>query len=220
MTTRAQMLAIVRQTLADAAQWPDATLNAWIADAIRDYSAFFPYVVEKIYTFTSAARSFTISALTPTPVEVLRVEFPYGEEPRRYLSQLPMSSPRFWDGPYYEVRGVPPNELYIGEEAQVDDRIGVRYNAVHSAPSSDASVLTLPDRHLEAIRLFCLWKAAEEIFMAEEIDPDTREFLVSQMGLNVIRCERVYRNKIQEYQQASLSERSGPWRMEGIDKIY
>lgn len=220
MTTRSQMLAIVRETLTDTTQWPDATLNAWIADAIRDYSHFFPYVVEKTYTFTSAARSFTISTLSPTPLEVLRVEFPRGEEPPRYLSQLPMTSPAFWDGPYYEVRGVPPNEIYLGEEAAIDDVVVVRYNAIHTIPSGDASVLTVPDRHLEAIRLFCIWKAAEEIAMAEEIDPLTAEFLVSQMGLNIIRCERIYRNKIQEYQHASLSERSGGWQMDGIDRIY
>jgi hypothetical protein len=220
MTTRAQMLAIVRETLADTTQWPDATLEAWIADAIRDYSHFFPYVVEKSYTFVAASRSFTISNLSPTPLEVLRVEYPDGEEPPRYLSRLSMTSDEFWDGPYYEVRGVPPNEIFMGEEAAIDDVVVVRYNAIHTIPSGGSSVLTIPDRHLEAIRLFCVWKAAEEIAMTEEIDPDTREFLVSQMGLNVIRCERIYRNKIQEYQNASLSERSGAWSMDGIDRIY
>jgi hypothetical protein len=118
------------------------------------------------------------------------------------------------------VRGVPPNEIFMGEEAAIDDVVVVRYNAIHTIPSGGSSVLTIPDRHLEAIRLFCVWKAAEEIAMTEEIDPDTREFLVSQMGLNVIRCERIYRNKIQEYQNASLSERSGAWSMDGIDRIY
>ena len=220
MTTRAQMLAIVRETLTDTTQWPDATINVWIADAIRDYSHFFPYVVEKTYTFTCAARSFTISTLSPPPLEVLRVEYPDGEEPPRYLSPLSMTSSKFWDGPYYEVRGVPPNELYLGELAAIDDVVVVRYNAIHTIPAGDASVLTLPDRHLEVLRLFCIWKAAEEIAMSEEIDPDTQEFLVSQMGLNVIRCERVYRNKMQEYQRASLSERSGPWSMDGKDRIY
>ena len=55
----------------------------------------------------------------------------------------------------------------------------VRYNAIHTVPTLDASVLTVPDRHPEVIRLFCIWKAAEEIAMTEEIDPDTQEFLVS-----------------------------------------
>jgi len=81
-------------------------------------------------------------------------------------------------------------------------------------------VLTVPDPHLEALRLFAIWKAAEEIFLSEEIDPDTREFLVSQMGLNMIRTERMYRNKIEAYQVSSLSERAGPWSMDNKDRIY
>ena len=36
MTTRAHLLAIIRESLADTTQWPDATINAWIAAAIKD----------------------------------------------------------------------------------------------------------------------------------------------------------------------------------------
>jgi hypothetical protein len=180
----------------------------------------FPYVVEKTYTFLSASRSFTVSTLSPTPLKILRVEYEYGEEPPRYLDPLPMTNPKFWDGPYYEVRGEPPNQIYMGEEATIDDVVGVRYQAIHTLPAGDASTLTVSDMHLEALRLFCVWKAAEEIFLSEEIDPDTREFLVSQMGLNVIRSERLYRNKIEAYQASSLSERAGPWSMDGKNRVY
>ena len=55
--------------------------------------------------------------------------------------------------------------------------------------------------------------------MSEEIDPDTKEFLVSQMGLNAIRYERVYRNKIQEYLASSQGQRTGPWTMDLNDRI-
>ena len=63
MTTRLELQTIIRETLADATQWPNATIQAWIIDAIHDYSHYFPYVVEKTYNFTGAARSFTVSNL-------------------------------------------------------------------------------------------------------------------------------------------------------------
>lgn len=219
-TTRLQLQTIIRETLTDTSQWPDATLQQWINDAILDYSHYFPYVVEKTYTFTSDSRSFTVSNLSPTPVRILRVEYPDGEEPPRYLAPLPMTSPSFWDNAYYEVRGSPPNQIFMGEEAATDDVVAVRYHAIHTLPTGDASVLTMPDLHVEALRLFAIWKAAEEIYLAEEIDPDTREFLVSQMGLNVIRSERLYRNKIEEFRSTSQSEITPGWQMDGSDRIY
>ncbi len=220
MTTRDQLLAIIRESLTDTTQWPDATIVVWIGDAIRDYSHYFPYVVEKTYNFTGAARSFTISTFSPAPLRILRVEYPDGEEPPRYLTPLQMTNPLFWDGPYYETRGVPPTDIFIGEEAANGEDAVVRYHAIHTIPTGGSSVLTVPDQHLEALRLFCVWKASEQIFLSEEIDPDTREFLVSQMGLNVIRSERLYRNKLEEYRITSLSEVTSTWTMDKWGRIY
>lgn len=41
-TTLAALRASIRLTLADSADWPDATLNSYIADAIRAYANEFP----------------------------------------------------------------------------------------------------------------------------------------------------------------------------------
>jgi hypothetical protein len=220
MTTRAGLLAYIRERLADATQWSDATLNVWINQAILDYSHYFPYVATKSYTFTSISHSFTISNLAPAPLRVLRVEYPDGMTPPRYLTPIPKTDPRFWGGAYYEVVGEPPTDIFLGEEAAVGEAVEVSYTAIHTLPTQDASVLTVPDIHLEALILFCLWKAAEEILMAEAINPDSLEFLVSQKGLNVIRLERIYRNKIWEFQQSSSSRVAGFWRMDGADRIY
>jgi hypothetical protein len=192
----------------------------WINQAILDYSHYFPYAVTKSYTFTSISHSFTISNLTPAPLRVLRVEYPDGETPPRYLTPISKTDPRFWEGAYYEAVGEPPTDIFLGEEAAAGEVVEITYTAIHTLPTQDASVLTVPDIHLDALILFCLWKAAEEILMTEEIDPDSLEFLVSQKGLNMIRLERVYRNKIWEFQQSSSSRVAGFWRMDGADRIY
>jgi len=116
MTTRLQLQTLIQESLTDIVQWPAATIIAWINDAIRDYSAYFPYIVEKTYTFTGTARSFTISNLSPTPLKVLRVEYPDAQEPPRYLEQLSMTNPKFWGGPFYEPRGEAPTDIFIGEK--------------------------------------------------------------------------------------------------------
>jgi hypothetical protein len=41
MTTRGELRATIRETLVDTLIWPDKSLNAWIADGIRDYSNYF-----------------------------------------------------------------------------------------------------------------------------------------------------------------------------------
>jgi hypothetical protein len=158
--------------------------------------------------------------LAPAPLRVLRVEYPDGRTPPRYLAPIPKTDPRFWGGAYYEVVGEPPTDIFLGEEAAAGEVVEVSYTAIHTLPTQDASVLRVPDIHLEALILFCLWKAAEEILMAEAINPDSLEFLVPQKGLNVIRLERVYRSKIWEFQQSSSSRVAGFWRTDGADRIY
>ena len=220
MTTRLTLRSYLRERLENPTQWSDATLNTWINEAILDYSHYFPFVAVKSYTFIAASHSFTISNMNPTPSRVLRVQYPYGEEPPRWLTPLPRTDPRFWDGAYYETVGEPPTDIYLGEEAQVGEVVEVTYTAIHPLPTSDADVLTTPDIHLEALILFCIWKAYEEIAAAEEINPTTSEFIISQKGLNVIRTERVYRNKIWEFQRSSSSRLAGFWRMDRADRIY
>ncbi len=220
MTTRSTLRNYIRERLTDSVKWSDATLNTWINQAILDYSHYFPYIAAKSYTFTASSRSFTIANLNPTPIRVLRVEYPAGLQPPRYLTPIPRSDPRFWDGPYYEAVGEPPTDIYLGEEAQAGEAAEVTYTAIHTLPTSDNSVLSVPDIHLEVLILFCLWKAAEEILMSESIDPDSLEFLVSQKGLNVIRLERLYRNKLWEFQRSSSSRVAGFWRMDAKDRIY
>jgi len=221
MTTLAQIRAIVREVLADTTQWPDATLNVWINQAIRDYSHYFPdYATEAIPCVTDDTTYALGATYAAGIISLIRVEYPDGETPPRYLQRLNDGSQFFLNGPYYDIRGDPPEELRLGESPTTGEYVEVSYTKAHKALSANADATTVPDRHLEALSIFCVWKAAEEIFATEEIDPDTREFLVSQMGLNAIRYERIYRNKIAEYQSGSASERSGPWGMDKYGQVY
>ncbi len=192
MTTRSGILAIIREVLADATQWPDATLNAWINQGIRDYSHYFPLAGTDAIPCATGDRTYALGATYCAGIiSVTRVGYPQSAADPRYILRLDESSGLFLGGPFYDLQGDPPNLLTIGESPTTGEYIDVQFTKVHKALGADADVTDVPDNHLEAISIFAIWKAAEEIFMTEEIDPDTKEFLVSQMGLNATRYERV-----------------------------
>jgi hypothetical protein len=222
MTTRLQLRDIIREILNDTTQWPDATLNAWINQGIRDYSHYFPYHGSEAIPTVAAQRAYTLGATYCAGIiEVLKVEYPTGNEPPTYLQKLSMSSPSFWDQDYYDLRGDPPNQITIAKSPADSEYINIQFTKIHTIPTGDSSTLTVPDIHLEAISLFCKWKAIEESEMEEMLNPDTTEFILTQIGLNATRAERIYRNKIAEYQQASSGDRSSPgWQMDKWDRIY
>lgn len=219
MTTRAQLRAIIREVLTNDETWVDSTLNAWIADAFRDYSIYFPRHVEATIDCVDDQIEYSLSSYTGI-LDILRVEYPDGEDPPRYLAYRPETGN--FDGlPVYDVRGDPPATLVIGEKPDTGEDIILTYSATHVAPSDDATALTVPDEHFEAIRLFVQWVAIRELEMNEARDPDTTSLLLSMLGLNSGRAERLYRTKIREYSERhGKSGYAGPWQMDGSDRIY
>ena len=216
----------VREVLTDVVMWPDATLLIWINQGIRDYSHYLPYATSGVIDCTLGTKEYVLGESdgdTPGLVHVIKVEYPDGQTPKRFLTRLNEDSTYFNNGQYYDLRGDPSNYLVIGESPVATDDICVQYTGLHTTfedVDERGTETTVPSQHLEALSLFCIWKAAEEVFMTEEIDPDTKEFLISQMGLNAMRYERVYRNKIAEYQSSNQSLRAGPWAMDEHDRIY
>jgi hypothetical protein len=219
MTTRGELRATIRETLVDTLIWPDKSLNAWIADGIRDYSNYFRRQAESTITCTAGKREYSLTAL-PAIREVLRVEYPKGEDPPRFLKYKPETS-NFKDLPVYDVRGDPPETLVIGEEPTAGEQIEVTYSADHTLPATDATAVTIPDNHLEAIRLFVTWQAIKRVEISETADPDRLSMILGQLGINSVRAERVYRFKLEEYRKKkAASGRAGPWVMDTRDRIY
>jgi hypothetical protein len=221
MTTRLDLLNTIREILGDVTQWPDATINLWIDQAIRDYSHYFPHSNDGAIPCVEGVREYTLGDdYTAGLFAVTHVEYPQGQEPPRHLSRLDETSGLFMHGAFYDLRGDPPTQIVLGEVPLAGQYLKIHYLMPHKALAADEDETTVPAQHLEALSIFCIWKAAEEIFLAEEIDPATAEFLVSQMGLNATRYERIYRNKIAEYQSGSQSRRAGAWKMDDKDRVY
>jgi hypothetical protein len=220
VTTRAEMRAIARETLADTIIWPDKSLNAWIADGVRDYSNYFRRQVSVDISCVANQREYSLTSYTGI-TDVLKVEYPEGEDPPEYLERMSEDAEYFYDYEYYDVRGDPPITLVIGEKPSAGEKITLTYSADHTVPTTDASVLTVPDVHLELIRLFVTWQAIRRIEIEETADPDRKSMILTQLGINAIRAERVYRYKIEEYRRKMApGGRAGPWKMDSNDRIY
>ena len=222
MTTRSGLRDIIREVLADVTQWPDATLNIWINQAIRDYSLYFPYHQSATVLVESGKAYQTLGATyCPGIIDILKIEFPVGNDPPTLLQRLSRNSPSFPHNNYYDTIGDPPTMLYIGPTPAINTNALIAYTVLHTIPTADNSVLTVPDIHLEALAMFCKWKAIEESEMEEMLNPDTTEFILTQIGLNAIRAERIYISKLREYRAASVGERSSPgWQMDKWDRTY
>jgi hypothetical protein len=219
MTTRAAFRATLRESLNNDTAWPDASLNAWLNEAIRDYSKYFPFQTETSVQCIQGQRTYPLSGLAGI-LGILRVEYPTGEKPLRYLLQRSEAG-SFVGLPVYDVRGDPPATLVIGEEPRASEAIGLSYQAEHAVPTADSSALAIPDQHLDAIKLFIQWQAIKELELNQSRDPDHTSLLLNMLGMNAYRAERSYRTKLADYKErAAPGGYVGPWRVDGFDPVY
>lgn len=48
----------------------------------------------------------------------------------------------------------------------------VHLETAHPDPGDDVMALTAPERHLEALKLYVIWQAAEQMEAAQQLNPD------------------------------------------------
>jgi hypothetical protein len=224
MTTLAELRATLREILPSAEVWPEATINAWVQEAIQDFSGYFPRETSGLLNLTDDVRVYALGSIPSTPTSgifaVIQVEYPYGEDPPRFLARKQESAGIVGEA-VFDVRGSPPSDLVLGEKPSTGEQARVVYTCGHTKPAADDDVITVPDNRLEAIIEFVRWQAVREAEMNETMDPDTKNLVLSEIGLNSGRAERIYRAKIRDYQgqEAGGGYVSG-WQMDGNDRVY
>ncbi len=223
MTTRQQFRdTALRSILENTAVFPDTLLNSWISEAIRDYSMHFPKEVQgTLQASKDGQRTFVLLGLADLAevYGITRVEYPIDLEPPSMLSRLPRDHPGFEGGPYYDLVG--EHEIMLGQAVPLGATINIWYNTVHLAPTSDTMSLSIPGKHLEALKMYCVWQAVRKLEMDQSAEPDMTSLLLSMLGTNSGRAERAYRSKIREYLETTGGgQYSGPWRMDKWDGGY
>lgn len=158
MTTRAELLSGLRLRLNDTAatRWQDDELLAYLSDAARDYSKYFPLKKElETASDGSASRYDAPSDLIDDEVlEITLIDSSTQKQetiPHKQIKRL--RSPRF-----YEVIG---RVIAFGFIPELNKTIRVRYNAWHDMPATD--LLTIPQEDEDMIYAYSMAAAWQRI---------------------------------------------------------
>lgn len=210
----------IRPVLTDAAIFPDATLNLLIGQGVTDYSLNFPLSNFALFSaFEANQREFAFNQAAAEIYGVTQCEYPVDQDPRQFLTRLARDHPSFLGGRYYDLVGDSAIELGIG--LQPGETFKLYFMSSRPAPLIDTAKIYIPESHLEALRLFVLWKAVEILKMDEAQHPDTTSMLLSMLGTDSGRAERTYRAKIAELKENSgQGGFTGPWGMDRWDRVY
>ena len=232
MTTVAQLADRCQIALSDTAAttWPQATVEDWVCDAIRDYSQYFPRVVTSTVDAIGAIAVHYLD-LPTTFLEMVSVEFPKGENPPTYLERRSIHHPEFWDRDgYYDIVyshqivedpvGTTANRIYFSRLPLATEGYTLRFHAVHAA-SGAADTVTVRTDHQPLLVLFVVWRALKERQAKESANPDTTSKYLNQLVYAATQAEVEYRRALQRaLGSQSDSGSAGPWRTDVYDPIY
>lgn len=210
----------IRPVVTDATLFPDAVLTGLIKQGISDYSLNFPIPnYAEFIAFQDDQREFEFNQVAAEIYGITQVEYPIDEDPRRFLTRLSRAQPGFLGGQYYDLVGDSAIELAFG--LKTGDSFRAYFVSARPLPPSDTAKIFVPAAHLDALKLFVLWKVAEMLKVKEAQNPQTTELVLSMLGTDAGRAERSYRAKIAELRENSgQGGFTGPWRADRWDRVY
>ena len=230
-TTLAELADRAQLTLNDAGAgtWPQATVESWCIDAIRDYSQLFPRTIT--YTITIGAPDpGHVFDLTADVIGIILVEYPGEEDPPVYLKRRHRTHTSFYgrEG-YYDYEpshdATASPQLYLSEEPGNGEKIIVTAKAHPDVTLVSGDDITVPAHHEGILILYVLWQAFKERLSTEEQDPDTtlagHVTLLQQLVKGATQAEEEYRRALDRAQAArSESGTTGPWTADDHDRVY
>jgi hypothetical protein len=227
MTTLANLADQAQISLNDAGAgtWPQATVEAWVLDAIRDYSQHFSRTLEATVTTTAATHRYDLPVAPAAFRGMVLVEYPTGEDPPEVLDPLSRKDPRFWAGEgYYDVEpsgAASAGSLWISASPDDGETITLTYLAPHSDKLASDDTLTVPGEHETILVDYVVWRALSERVVTEAQSPDTTVRLLYQFMLAAERAEDAYRESLAAAKgQQAPGGWTGPWRSDVHDPIY
>jgi hypothetical protein len=207
---------------AAAGTWPQATIEEWLNEAIRDYSLHFPRLQSTTLNCVAGQHNYTLPA---DFLAVHLVEYPVGEDPPEYLARGSRARQDFWDAEGYydvEVSGeATAGTLWISEDPTVGETIELSYLATHDHALAANGTLTVPGHHEHLLILFVVWRAWTERQATEQADPDHTSTVLDAHRRSTDSAEAIYRRAVKLAKTgASPSGYTGPWAADPYDRIY
>lgn len=192
--TLSDLRALIRLNLASTSDWPNATLDAWIADAIRFYSAEFPRRWRYTLSLTTGTQAYDLPGEHGLR-QVVAVEYPAGEDPQSFLSPADEQSSGFQaGGDYYAIRGISDTtaiesddaagQIVFAETVATGESAIISYEGLHAIPTAgdDDAIITVPPQHWEAPIAFVDFRAHAELEADHAVNVSTISIVLSQLG--------------------------------------
>ena len=184
--TLAALRAQTRVLLASTADWPDATLDLFIGDAIRFYSSEYPRTLAAAISAVAGVQRYPIPGRHDV-LAVLAVQV--GDV---WLTCVPAGSPELAGGYVYALVPVdddldPGQDLHrglllLGPPLAGGETIRVTYSATHRIPADDGDVITVPQAHWEALIAFVDFRCHWLMETGEIVAMAANTIALSQLG--------------------------------------
>lgn len=196
--------ALIRVTVADTTEWPNATLDAWIGQAVHFYSAHFARRWRKTLTLTTGTQAYALPSGHGF-VSLLAVQYPSTEY--TFLRQVNEYDRDFEaKDDVYALRGQEDSTavnaddaagwIVFAETVTTGQYAIIDYLGAHLAPTvgDDDADITVPNAHLEAITAYVEFMAhlKSECDMTDEAT-DTAVAL-AQLSDGTRRCWNRYKD--------------------------
>jgi hypothetical protein len=158
-------------------------------------------------------------------IDVVRVEYPTGEDPPVYLDRWDHRHPDFFDQEgYYDVQiddDTGNGTLWLSFTPTYMDYIGILYTAPHDTSLDPADAITVRADHESILILFVIWQAVKERVATHLQDPDTTSDILQKMTNSEMQAEQEYLRAIRNARgRHTDSAYTGPWRSDAYDPIY
>ena len=232
--TLADLRAQIRLVLASATDWPDATLDAFIQDAIRFHSGQFPRRWRYSLSLSTNTQNYALPGAHALQA-IRSVEYPTGEDPQVFLDQVEEWDDRFQDQEeVYALRGVldttaiesdtAVGEIVFAETVATGETAIIEYMAAHAIPTAadDDAQITVPTSHWEALIAFVEFRSHWELESDLACTVSTVSIVLAQLGQEA----RYAWNRYKEIMNALVLQQARtvtiPWASQSktMDRVY
>lgn len=198
--TLATLRAQCRLTTPSTTDWPNATIDGWIADAIRFYSARFPRLWRYTQTLTTGTQQYNLPGAHGF-FGILSVEYPAGQDPPEYLLPADPWSPAFQaDDDVYAIYAIADTtaiesvtaaaQIWFAPAVTTGQSAVITYHGLHAIPTAgdDDAQITIPTAHWEALIAFVEFRAHWELESDEAYTATISSVILAQLGENARRA--------------------------------
>ena len=197
MTTLATLADSIQDILSDAAaaKWTQAVIEAWLNQAIQDYTQHFTRRKSTTISTTADDRTYDL----PSDFRhIISVEYPTSQTPPEYLSRRPYTHPDFWDqSERYDIVTLGDDndtaEIWISKKPAAAETITIWYEAMHDYALAAGDTITVPADHHPILTAYVVWIASQNLQHAEQQTPtSSSSLLMAQLASNSDNLRRAH----------------------------